>query len=123
MVWALWAYGIEAVLAPGFGEIFDENAFRNRLLLVVLPAKTIASIADSLDGPGQPLLAADLELPIVETPAGAYPFTYPDDRRLVMLEGMNEIDTTMRHMPKMEAFRASQREEDRWMYQSRGKPS
>ncbi|WP_454766935.1 3-isopropylmalate dehydratase small subunit [Cupriavidus campinensis] len=36
-VWGLQQYGIQAVIAPSFGEIFYSNAMNNRLLLVMLP--------------------------------------------------------------------------------------
>ncbi|MCZ3141027.1 3-isopropylmalate dehydratase small subunit, partial [Acinetobacter baumannii] len=36
-VWGLQQYGIRAVIAPSFGEIFYSNAMNNRLLLVMLP--------------------------------------------------------------------------------------
>ena len=37
-VWALYDYGIRAVIAPSFGDIFFNNSLQNGLLPVVLPA-------------------------------------------------------------------------------------
>ena len=36
-VWGLQQYGIRAVIAPSFGEIFCSNAMNNGLLAVMLP--------------------------------------------------------------------------------------
>ena len=36
-VWGLLQYGIQAIVAPSFGEIFYSNAMNNRLLLVPVP--------------------------------------------------------------------------------------
>ena len=36
--WALADMGIEAVIAPGFSDIFAGNAFRNGIVAIVLPA-------------------------------------------------------------------------------------
>ena len=38
-VWALYDYGIRAVVAPSFGDIFFNNCFQNGLLPVALAAE------------------------------------------------------------------------------------
>lgn len=51
-VWGLQQYGIQAIIAPSFGEIFYSNAMNNQLLLVMLPEADIAMLmadAGSLD--------------------------------------------------------------------------
>jgi 3-isopropylmalate dehydratase small subunit len=46
-VWALYDYGIRAVLAPSFGDIFFNNSLQNGLLPVVLPAERVAAGSES----------------------------------------------------------------------------
>ena len=48
-VWALLEYGFRAVIAPGFGSIFYQNAMRNGLLPVRLPEPAIQALRDSAD--------------------------------------------------------------------------
>ena len=43
-VWALYDYGIRAILAASFGRIFYRNCARNGLLAIELPAEQIAVI-------------------------------------------------------------------------------
>src|SRR5262249_13164119 len=43
-VWGLQQFGIRAVIAPSFAEIFYSNALNNRLLLVALPAEQIGEL-------------------------------------------------------------------------------
>ncbi len=43
-VWGLQQYGIQAIIAPSFGEIFYSNAMNNQLLLVMLPETDIAML-------------------------------------------------------------------------------
>jgi len=43
-VWGLQQYGIRAVIAPSFGEIFFFNALNNGLLLVALPAHQVDAL-------------------------------------------------------------------------------
>jgi 3-isopropylmalate/(R)-2-methylmalate dehydratase small subunit len=52
-VWALYDYGIRAVIAPSMGDIFMSNAAKNGLLTIVLPAPAVAGmIAATLATPG-----------------------------------------------------------------------
>ena len=52
-VWALYDYGIRAVIAPSFGDIFHSNALKNGLLPIVLPAAVVSeAIAVLLAKPG-----------------------------------------------------------------------
>ena len=48
-VWALYDYGIRAVMAPSFGDIFFNNSFQNGLLPVVLPAERVAALRAILE--------------------------------------------------------------------------
>ena len=41
-VWALFDYGIAAVIAPSFGDIFRNNALQNGLLPIVLPEAAVS---------------------------------------------------------------------------------
>ncbi|MDI7065372.1 hypothetical protein QMO17_29400, partial [Klebsiella pneumoniae] len=55
-VWGLQQYGIQAVIAPSFAEIFYSNAMNNRLLLVQLDRGVVdALLRDASDAPGTSL--------------------------------------------------------------------
>lgn len=47
-VWGLLEAGIEAIIAPSFGEIFYSNAMNNRLLLVVMAPSDIECFVSAL---------------------------------------------------------------------------
>ena len=44
--WALQQYGIRALIAPSFADIFFNNCFKNGLLPIVLPESTVAKLFD-----------------------------------------------------------------------------
>src|SRR5215475_14192458 len=48
-VWALYDYGIRAVIAPSFGDIFRNNSFQNGLLPVALQPERVAALRAMLD--------------------------------------------------------------------------
>ncbi len=43
-VWCLHDYGIRAVIAPSFGDIFRNNSYQNGLLPIVLPAEIVEGL-------------------------------------------------------------------------------
>ena len=47
-VWSLYDYGIRAVIAPSFGDIFFNNCLQNGLLPVALPAATVGALIAAL---------------------------------------------------------------------------
>src|SRR5215813_12358175 len=60
-VWALFDYGIRAVMAPSFGDIFFNNALQNGLLPVVLPAPDVAALLAALQQNPGARVGVDLE--------------------------------------------------------------
>lgn len=106
-VYALLAFGIRAVIAESFGDIFFANALKNALLPVRLGAAECAAWRAACDGrPGQVDLAGSCAL----SPAGErHPFTVPAFAREMLLSGLDEIGLTMRHITDIEAFESRHR--------------
>ena len=50
-VWGLQQFGIRAVIAPSFAEIFYSNAMNNQLLLVALPEDQVTTLMKAADDP------------------------------------------------------------------------
>ena len=69
-VWALMGLGLRCVIAPSFGDIFFENAFKNGLLPVILPEHEVRALLDYLAATNDPTLSVDLKRCVVETPQG-----------------------------------------------------
>jgi 3-isopropylmalate/(R)-2-methylmalate dehydratase small subunit len=108
-VWALADYGIKAVIAPSFGEIFASNAARNGLAALRLEADKIAILAEQA---GQGDFAIDLETSQVTAPDGAlHHVDLPEQDRLSLINGWDQIDLIdALHGTAIEAF-----ERDYWM--------
>ncbi|ARP83817.1 3-isopropylmalate dehydratase small subunit [Bordetella genomosp. 8] len=95
-VWALYDYGIRAVIAPSFGDIFHSNSLKNGLLPIVLPDTTVASLLRQIqDRPGVHIVV-DLAAQTVTAPDGAtYSFQIDAFPKQCLLEGMDELDYTL----------------------------
>jgi 3-isopropylmalate/(R)-2-methylmalate dehydratase small subunit len=107
-VYALLAFGIRAVLAESFGDIFFNNSLKNGLLPVRLPAEVLAGLRDAAATHPGTTIAVDLERQVVEAPGGAtHPFAVPTFARDCLLRGLDEIGLTFTLMPDIEAFEAS----------------
>lgn len=118
-VWCLLRYGIECVIAPSFADIFYENAFKNGLVALRLPAETLATLAERLAAAPRPLLAIDLRTQSINLPDGdALRFELEASRREALLEGLDELDLILREEPAIAAFEARAQSERPWLYPS-----
>lgn len=108
-VYALQAFGIRAVLAESFGDIHFNNALKNGLLPIRLPADRLAALRAAAEG-GQLRLVVDLERNVVISPDGREDsFSIPAFDRDCLLRGVDEIGLTLTHLPEIEAFEARHR--------------
>jgi 3-isopropylmalate/(R)-2-methylmalate dehydratase small subunit len=104
-VYALAALGISCVIAESFGDIFFSNALKNFLLPVRLPPETVGELR-ALAEAGVPM-TVDLERQVVRAGNREHPFTIPAFARTCLLEGLDEIGITEKHLPEIEAFEAA----------------
>ncbi len=111
--WALADLGIRVVIAPGFADIFAGNAFKNGLLLVVLPQAQIDRLMAI--APEVPI-TVDLENQVVTTPFQDR-FAFPMDpfRRECLLSGADEIALTLAAAPAIAVFEARLAHEQPWV--------
>jgi len=103
--WALADFGIRAVLAPSFADIFLTNCFQNGLLPVALPELALRELmAKAQARPGY-RVTVDLERCLVSDDDGwSASFEVDPFRRDCLLRGLDEIDLTLTHMDEIRAF-------------------
>lgn len=119
-VWALLGFGIRSVIAPSFSDIFYENAFKNGLLAIRLPAEQVDAIAQQIaDGTSGHQMTVDLENCAVITPDGStVSFSIDPSRRTALLEGIDEIGMTLKEVDAIAAFQACDRKARPWIYEA-----
>jgi 3-isopropylmalate/(R)-2-methylmalate dehydratase small subunit len=108
--WALLDFGIRAVLAPSFADIFATNAVKNGILPAVLPLETLLVLAAH---PGE--LEVDLQGQRVRAGAAEFPFQTDPWARNILLEGLDEVEQTLRGIGRVEAFEQGRRETAPWL--------
>jgi len=104
-VYALAAIGIRCVIAESFGDIFHSNALKNFLLPVTLPGPVVAELR-ALAEAGAPV-TIDLEQQVVRAGNRQHAFAIPPFARAAMLEGLDDVGLTLKHLPEIEAFEAA----------------
>lgn len=103
-VYALVDFGISAVLAPSFGDIFASNAVNNGLLPARLSEDQIEGLLARLsDGPH--VMTVDLQDSVIRIGNDVIPFALDPIWRLKLLNGWDDIDMTASHGPAIAAFR------------------
>lgn len=102
-VWGLQQYGIRAVIAPSFGEIFYSNAMNNQLMLVMLPAQQVHALMEEAERDGAPLLI-DVEQRRVKSQGLDVGFTISDRHRQMFLERLDVIGLTLQQRAAIAAF-------------------
>jgi 3-isopropylmalate/(R)-2-methylmalate dehydratase small subunit len=114
-VYALVDFGIRAVLAPSFGDIFASNAVNNGLLPARLPEADIAALIESL---GSESAVAEVDLESGTARIGARELTFELDpvwqRKLV--NGWDDIDLTREHGAEIDHFRAARAAAHPWAW-------
>jgi 3-isopropylmalate/(R)-2-methylmalate dehydratase small subunit len=107
-VWALQDYGFAVVISSRFADIFRGNAGKAGLLTAEVDQQVVDEIWDALERrPGQPVVV-DLQAREVELPDSGVrtAFALDDYTRWRLLEGLDDIGLTERHLDAVTAFEA-----------------
>jgi 3-isopropylmalate/(R)-2-methylmalate dehydratase small subunit len=117
-VWALAEYGFRAVLAPSFAPIFYRNCIRNGVLPGVLAAEDLAQIAAAVAAsPATHQVSVDVAAGSVSLPDGRrWHFDLESEARAMLVEGLDEIDLTLKMRGAIEVFLLRDRAERPWVY-------
>jgi 3-isopropylmalate/(R)-2-methylmalate dehydratase small subunit len=118
--WALEDYGIRAIIAPSFADIFYNNCFKNGLL----PIRLDAEIVDRLFGETASLtgyrLVVDLGNQTVGMPSGEkIPFEVDAFRKKCLIEGLDDIGLTLIHKDDIRAYEAKRKLDAPWLFDGR----
>ncbi len=100
--WALADLGFRVVIAPSFADIFAGNAYKNGMLLVVLPQDQIDRL---LVAAADADVTVDLDNQVVTTGyQDRFAFAVDPFRRDALLKGQDEIGLTLTMAPAIAAF-------------------
>ena len=98
-VWALQDYGFEAVISPGFGDIFRNNCTKAGLVPVQVDALTGRLLLDAVLAEPAMQITIDIELGTLEALSAGIETGFPLDEftRARLLNGWDDIGLSLRH--------------------------
>ena len=105
--WALLDFGIRAIIASSFADIFSNNALGNGLLLVKLTPEEVEEIHQALNQKPGMEITIDLEENTVTVDSKQYTFTVDPFRRECILNGLDTIALTLAHEADIQAYEAT----------------
>lgn len=103
--WALLDFGIRAVIAPSFADIFYNNCFKNGILPIILPQETVDQLMEDAEKGANAVLTVDLEANEITRPDGTtISFEVDAHRRDCLLNGLDDIGLTLQKAGSIDAF-------------------
>jgi 3-isopropylmalate/(R)-2-methylmalate dehydratase small subunit len=103
--WALRDFGIRAVLAPSFADIFRENADQNGIAALEVPAAEIATLLERAEREAPLQLTVDIGRGTVSDAHGVVArFRLDDFRKMCLMQGLDRIGLTLRHEADIDAY-------------------
>ena len=116
--WALGDFGFRALIAPSYADIFCNNCFKNGILPIVLSESQVDRLFHDVAAFPGFRLVIDLGAQTVAYPDGSQIFAFEVDsfRRHCLLNGLDDIGLTLRHVEEIKAFEAKRRIEQPWLF-------
>ncbi len=111
--WAMQDFGVRAVIAPSYAEIFFNNCVKNGILPIILPAAKVEQLLEAA-ATAQPM-TIDLPSQTISAPNLVIPFEIPEALKSALLEGRDEIDSTMHHDDAIQDFESRMFEATPWL--------
>ncbi len=106
--WALADYGLKAVIAPSFADIFYGNSLNNGLLVVRLTDEEVDALFKLVDANEGQTITVDLEAKEVRAADYCFKFEIDDFRRYCIMNGLDNIGLTLQHADAIDAYEAKQ---------------
>ena len=106
--WALADYGLRAIIAPSFADIFYGNSLNNGLLVVRLKAEEVDALFKLVEANEGQTITVDLENQQVRAGDLNFSFEIDEFRRYGIMNGLDNIGLTLQHGDAIDAFEAKQ---------------
>ena len=104
--WALLDGGFRVVISSRFADIFKNNSTKSGLLTVVLPQAEVEALWAAVEADPTTPVTVDLQERRVTYGQHSVPFEVDEYTRWRLLEGLDDVGLTERHLDDIKAFEA-----------------
>lgn len=113
--WALLDFGIRAVIAPSYADIFYNNCFKNGILPIVLPQDKTDILMK--DAKSKKHLTIDLpQQKVIRDNGEAFSFNIDAFRKHCLINGLDDIGLTLEQAGAIHSFEEAQKKDQPWLY-------
>ena len=117
--WAIADYGFNTIISTSYADIFYNNCFKNGILAIVVEPAQLDLLMDEINANEGVSFSVDLETQTVNTPAGnGFTFEIDPFRKENMLNGLDDIGLTLKHVDKISAFEEEHKKRLPWLWAS-----
>ena len=115
--WALYDFGIRALIAPSYADIFFGNACKNGLLPLTLPEAMVEQLFQEVAANVGYQLTVDLAAQSVTTPSGAvFKFDFKADLKERLLHGLDDIGLSLQYADDIRAYETNKKLQAPWLF-------
>ena len=114
-VWGLLQYGIKAIVAPSFGEIFYSNAMNNRLLLAPVPQMAVDGILSDISNPLANRVTIGIHDRTVRSENYLARFSLSARHHRMFLEGLDLVGSSLAQGGAIAAFEQAHWTKQPWL--------
>ena len=105
-VWALEEHGFRAIVAPSVADIFRANCARVGLVVATLPEDVVERLMRAVERDPALPIAVDVAARTVTAAGETHPFPLDDFTRMRLLEGLDDVGITLRHVEAISRYEA-----------------
>jgi 3-isopropylmalate/(R)-2-methylmalate dehydratase small subunit len=115
--WALQDFGIRAVIAPSFADIFFGNCYKNGMLPIVLPQEQVDILLADAAGDNTRVITIDLpNQKVIRANGESFSFEINPTSKTQLVEGLDEIGQTMMRNAEIAGFEQRQHLSQPWLW-------
>ena len=116
-VWALRDFGIRAVIASSFGDIFYNNCFKNGVLPITLSKNDIENLFQAFESSSSNI-EIFLEKKLLKYNDSEIAFEVDNNLLERIIFGLDDVDITLRNKEAISAYEEKRMIEKPWIYKN-----
>lgn len=96
--WAIRDYGVKAIIAPSFADIFFNNCFKNGILPIRLSQQEVEYLFQNTENAELEINLPSQEIIVTEHKnSRVLNFEVEESKKMILLDGLDEIGITLQH--------------------------
>lgn len=115
-VWGILEFGLEAVIAPSFADIFYNNAIKNGLLPVVIEEKHIVDLFKLYENKVEQEMVIDLNSQTLFYDDKRLEFEIDAANKHKLLEGLDDIALTLKYTDQIKSYEKNRQTKEPWIF-------